>query len=199
MTCGDPRCTEAVRYIISSVQKREETQRQCLCNEHGHQALDAHFRHFDAGDFDSAALIEFEIDLLVNDIEHEVACVYLRSTCGARRFGLVCGVIEASLLLAALTVKNSFRPLTYEAMVLIANSLGAKVNNISINERLPDGNTFKANVNLVIGRSSANVDMRPTDALGVALRSGAPIFVAGSLLAGWKNNEVGHEPHGSAF
>ena len=72
------------------------------------------------------------------------------------------------------------RPLTHDLMVSVLEMLGVGVTRVEVTE-LRQGTYFAL---LILDRSGVplEVDARPSDALAIAVRVGAPIFVAAEVL-----------------
>ena len=73
------------------------------------------------------------------------------------------------------------RPMTHDLIVDMLDQVETKVERISVNE-LRD-NTFFATITLHVGDRDVEIDSRPSDALAIAVRSGAPIFAAEEVIA----------------
>ncbi len=88
---------------------------------------------------------------------------------------------EASGIMMVLNNLEFERPLTYELLVNILNDLNAKVERVEISD-LKEG-TYYATIYLrdVLGNEH-KIDARPSDAINLALRTGAPIFVADHVM-----------------
>jgi bifunctional DNase/RNase len=73
------------------------------------------------------------------------------------------------------------RPMTHDLLKNSIEQLGARIERIVITD-LREA-TFFATLHLVVGEGRAiEVDSRPSDAMALALRCGAPIFVEESVL-----------------
>lgn len=72
------------------------------------------------------------------------------------------------------------RPLTHDLIGILLRQLGAKVTKIKITE-LKD-NTYYALISVQVNGEVAEFDARPSDALAIAVRNGAPIFADHTLL-----------------
>jgi hypothetical protein len=72
------------------------------------------------------------------------------------------------------------RPLTHELLVNVLAALGAKLTRIDVTD-LREG-TYYAELTLESGGRTLKVDSRPSDAIALALRVGAPIFAEPGLL-----------------
>ena len=89
------------------------------------------------------------------------------------------GYFEGNSIALALEDTWSPRPMTHDLIKNILNDLGARIGRIIITD-LKD-NTFYAAIGLVSGDGEILVDSRPSDAIAVAIRCNAPIFVSRKL------------------
>lgn len=85
------------------------------------------------------------------------------------------GLIEASAIATELEKVQLSRPMTHDLMCHILAELDAHVDKIEIVD-LAD-NTFFAQIYLSHATHSFVIDSRPSDAIAMALRTRAPIFV----------------------
>lgn len=106
----------------------------------------------------------------------------LQETGGDRRLSILIGQEPASAIALELEAIRPPRPVTHDLMKSIIEALGANVVDITITE-LREG-TFYAVVN--IDATPNELDARPSDAIALAIRCGAPIYVYETLL-----NEAG--------
>ncbi|MFA9272723.1 MAG: bifunctional nuclease family protein, partial [Baekduiaceae bacterium] len=88
---------------------------------------------------------------------------------------------EAAAILMKLQGASTPRPMTHDLLVDVLGELEAKCTQVSVTE-LRD-NTFFATITLTTGSVDHNIDARPSDALALAVRAGAPIYVAAEVLA----------------
>lgn len=104
-------------------------------------------------------------------------------------------VIDAMQALAIAAGRNGDRPerpLTHDLILSILEVMGASVVQVDITD-LTDG-TFYAMLSLERGGVRFDVDARPSDALAVAVRAGAPILVAEHVLeSSALDDDTGHE------
>ncbi len=73
------------------------------------------------------------------------------------------------------------RPMTHDLIVDVLGELEVKCTQVAVTE-LRD-NTFFAAITLQVAGRDIEVDSRPSDALALAVRSGAPIFAAEEVIA----------------
>jgi len=93
------------------------------------------------------------------------------------------GIFEANAIALQLENITTPRPMTHDLLRNMIAELNARVLRIVIND-LRDS-TFFAQIRLAIGAGperTLEVDARPSDAIALALRTEAPIFVAQSVL-----------------
>jgi hypothetical protein len=81
--------------------------------------------------------------------------------------------------------------MTHDLIKKILESLDARVQKIVVND-LRD-NTFYAVIHLRLGSADITVDSRPSDAIALALRVGAPIFVDEEVVHKARTVEVAKE------
>lgn len=90
------------------------------------------------------------------------------------------GQQEATSILIAVEGAVVPRPLAHDLMRSLVDALGAEVTRVEVSH-IDDG-TFYAEVTLATGSGERVVDARPSDAVALASRVGAPIFVADAVL-----------------
>jgi uncharacterized protein len=90
------------------------------------------------------------------------------------------GIFEANAIALQLENVTTPRPMTHDLLRNTISELNAQVTRIVIND-LRDS-TFFAQIGLLIGGRTLELDARPSDAIALALRTEAPIFVAQSVL-----------------
>ena len=90
------------------------------------------------------------------------------------------GIFEANAIALQLENISTPRPMTHDLLRNMIGELDAQVTRIVIND-LRDS-TFFAQIRVITGGKTLEVDARPSDAIALALRTEAPIFVAQSVL-----------------
>lgn len=104
----------------------------------------------------------------------------LKEIFGNRRLPIIIGQYEAQAIALELEGIKPPRPLTHDLIKIIIDNLGATVNEVVINE-LRD-NTFFAKIIIDVSSLTNEIDARPSDAIALAVRTNAPIFVAESVM-----------------
>ncbi|MCS7298760.1 MAG: bifunctional nuclease family protein [Spirochaetia bacterium] len=90
------------------------------------------------------------------------------------------GPFEANGILFKLQEMKFPRPLTYDLIRNILDSLGSYVEKVVIND-IRD-NTFYANLYINFQGNIIQIDSRPSDAVAIALRFNAPIYVSQHVM-----------------
>jgi bifunctional DNase/RNase len=101
----------------------------------------------------------------------------LKEVSGARRLPIIIGAFEAQSIALEMEGIKPPRPLTHDLMKNLIDLLGGELVDVYISE-LREG-TFFARLNL----DTQEIDSRPSDAIALAVRYGAPIFVAEKVMA----------------
>jgi uncharacterized protein len=91
------------------------------------------------------------------------------------------GLLEASSIATALENIKTPRPMTHDLLKSILDKLGVKIVKIEVND-LKD-NTYYALLHLEIEKKRLIIDSRPSDAIAIALRMGASIFVDEGVIS----------------
>jgi len=90
------------------------------------------------------------------------------------------GIFEANAIALQLENVATPRPMTHDLLRNMIAELDGRVTRIVIND-LRDS-TFFAQIRVMTGERMLELDARPSDAIALALRTEAPIFVAQSVL-----------------
>lgn len=90
------------------------------------------------------------------------------------------GPAEADAIAVILHDVHFTRPITHDFLCAVVQKLGATVKSVIIDKVQDD--TFHAKVILVTDKGEIDMDCRPSDAVAVAVRVQAPIFVDNEVL-----------------
>jgi bifunctional DNase/RNase len=101
------------------------------------------------------------------------------------------GLLEATAIASELENVKFSRPMTHDLMKNLMDLLGIKLARIEICD-LKD-NTFFALLYLVFQNKEFSMDARPSDAIALALRSQAPIFVEEEVVQKSKAVDLGNK------
>jgi bifunctional DNase/RNase len=106
--------------------------------------------------------------------------VLLKERDGERFLPIFIGAVEATAIAFALQGIDTQRPMTHDLMRDLLREAGATLDRVEITELL-DG-TFYSSLHFSLGGKTHEVTSRPSDAIALAVRTGAPIFAAPTVL-----------------
>lgn len=106
--------------------------------------------------------------------------VILREKDSNRYLPIWIGPAEADAIAVRLQDVSVARPLTHDLLRNLIEQLGARVAYIVVNDLSND--TFYARIVLEVNGETMEVDSRPSDAIALAVRTEASIFVEDSVL-----------------
>ena len=106
--------------------------------------------------------------------------ILLKEVDGKKRLPIIIGAFEAQAIALEIEGIKPPRPLTHDLLKQLTDSLGGTVLEIVIDE-LRD-NTFYAKIILEVSGFSQELDARPSDAIALAVRTQAPIYVAETVM-----------------
>lgn len=139
-------------------------------------------------------MIEVQLGRIVIHQREESQFIVLVERDGKRHFPIVIGRYEVAEIHRVIAGEESPRPLTHQLAHAIVHGLGAKIVRTEIVNLVK--NTFYAS--LVLRRDAdgaeISIDARPSDAVALALRAQAPIFVAEPVLEQVRTDRDGPDP-----
>ena len=126
-------------------------------------------------------MVEMELFRIRVDDKRRDQLIILKEKNGDRVLPIVIGIYEADAIRLKISRVELPRPLTHDLLYNTIKELESKVEMITIHN-LRQG-TFFAKLVLKTGNGqNKEVDARPSDAIALALRADAPIFVQEDLL-----------------
>jgi len=131
---------------------------------------------------DGIDLIPMRVGGVVIDPNTQVPVVILRGFEEPRLYvPIYIGGLEATAIATVLAGVEMPRPMTHDLLMRVLDTVGCRVTSVCVT-RL-DGGTFYAEVHIADETDAQTVlDARPSDALALALRAGAPITVARAVI-----------------
>lgn len=130
---------------------------------------------------DDSTLVRLEVRALLVDPDTKAPVVVLEESGAANLLPIWIGPFEAFALSRALQGETPPRPLTHELLGQVIRDLGAELHSVAI-VAIQDS-TFIGELRLVRPDGSViKVDSRPSDAITLASRFGAPIFAARTVI-----------------
>lgn len=124
---------------------------------------------------------DFEQEVSIHDQEHRIPLLVLRDKLG-RDLRLPIGSCEAAAIQIALEQRLVQRPLTHDLALRLLDRLSARLDRVVIDE--PPADSTHAVLHVSSAEGALTLDARPGDAVALALRAEAPIFVTEELLLG---------------
>lgn len=149
---------------------------------------------------EAGPLILLRVDKIGLDPEQGQAVLLLKDDDGRRYLPISVGPFEANAIALAVEGVNPPRPLTHDLLKNLVEAFQAKVARILIDD-LKEGEdgegTFYAQITLKTGGGELEIDSRPSDAIALAVRTGAPIYALERVLvaAAVSEDAGGPPPH----
>jgi len=135
-------------------------------------------------------MVEMELSKIIIDEKRPDQIIVLKEKNGPRLMPIVIGYLEANAIKLKVSGVTPPRPLTHDLLFSVIEGLGASVVRVLIDAL--ENNTFYAKLVLQLsGQASEKaIDARPSDAIAMAVRAHAPIFVDEEVI---KRSEVFHQ------
>jgi bifunctional DNase/RNase len=124
--------------------------------------------------------LRVEIKGLMLDPSSNVPIVILRDVQSHLFLPIWIGVFEANAIALRIEGVEPPRPMTHDLLRSVLEGLGGQVEKIVISDLKES--TFFAVIHVRQNGSAVPIDARPSDAIALALRTDAPIFVLRSVL-----------------
>ena len=125
-------------------------------------------------------MVEMKVHGLFLDSETNQSIVVLKEEATGKTLPIWVGLFEANAITMGIEHTWTPRPMTHDLIKNIIEGMNANVRRITVNDLR--ANTFYAIIYLEIDGKVVEIDSRPSDAIAVALRFKAPIFVAEKVL-----------------
>ena len=133
--------------------------------------------------------IEMKVSGLTMDPITNTPIVILKDLEEKKAIPIWIGIFEASAIATEIEKITFSRPMTHDLLNEILRVLKAEVIRIEIHDLR--NNTFFANIQLLSSGDLVVVDARPSDAIALALRASAPIFVDDKVIEKSRNVDFG--------
>ena len=124
--------------------------------------------------------VEMKIKGLMIDPVSNMPIIVLKNSTGESVLPIWVGIFEANAIAMQLESVVSPRPMTHDLLKNVIEGLSAQVRRIVISDLKE--NTFFAQIELLRDGEPMAIDARPSDAMALALRVQAPIFVEQDVL-----------------
>jgi len=117
--------------------------------------------------------------------------IILKEIEGEQTLPIWIGLLEATAIASEIEGVRFSRPMTHDLLKNIMDKTDSKINGVEICD-LRD-NTYYALIQLTSRGKALSIDSRPSDAIAIALRAKAPIFVSDEVLKKSKQIEATRE------
>ena len=124
--------------------------------------------------------IEMTIKGLMVDPITNMPIIILRDSDGQRVLPIWVGVFEANAIALQIENVSTPRPMTHDLLKNVIQDLKADIEKIVVSDLKE--NTFYALIYLTVNGEAMAIDARPSDAIALALRARAPIFVEDRVI-----------------
>jgi len=118
--------------------------------------------------------------------------VILKEKDGERTLPIWIGLLEATAIASELEGIQFSRPMTHDLLKSIMETINVQVSKIEVCDLR--NNTYYALIHINHGGKEISIDARPSDALALSLRVGAPIYVAEEVITKSAQIDVQSEP-----
>jgi uncharacterized protein len=135
--------------------------------------------------------VEMKVRGLALDPLSNLPIIILRDDEEKRSLPIWIGIYEANAIALELEKIETPRPMTHDLIKNILETIEARVTKVVVTDLKE--NTFYAVMHLQVGTTEYTVDSRPSDAIALALRVGAPIYVDEEVVHKAKSLEVGKD------
>jgi bifunctional DNase/RNase len=135
--------------------------------------------------------IEMAIKGYLPDPITNMPVIILREIHGQRVLPIWVGVFEANAIQLQMEGVQTPRPMTHDLLKTVIDELGGHLERVVVCD-LRD-NTFYATLHVLSPSGPRMVDARPSDAIALALRSGARIFVEEAVIQSARTVETSRE------
>jgi len=141
---------------------------------------------------EKAMTIEMKIKGLMIDPITNMPIVILKDAKGKKILPIWVGLFEANSIALEIEKVSTPRPMTHDLLKEIITRVDGKVEKIVVTE-LKD-NTYYALIHVQFKNETLTIDSRPSDAIALALRTQAPIFVSQDVIEKAKTADFVKDP-----
>jgi len=129
-------------------------------------------------------MIEVDIAAVRLESELRTPIVILREKAGnpKRLLPIWVGIFEAFAIITEMEKRTVSRPMTHDLLKSVIDNVEAEVVSVLVSDLKDD--TFYAEITLRLSSGDVvKIDSRPSDAMALALRSKAPVYVSEDVMA----------------
>jgi len=136
----------------------------------------------------TSVTVRMGVKALIVDPIANMPVVILRDESEQNLLPIWVGVFEANAIALQMEGVTTPRPMTHDLLKSVIENAQGTVLRVVINAL--EENTFYAQIHLRVANRDVLVDSRPSDAIALALRMNAPVFVEEDVLEKSRNNDT---------
>jgi uncharacterized protein len=125
--------------------------------------------------------IQMSVNTVLFDSRNNSYIIVLKDESGKKILPIWIGAAEGNSIAMAMSNTKAARPLTHDLIVGIFDRLEIEVARVVISDLID--NTFYASLYLLQNGKEFHIDSRPSDAVAVAVRLNAPVFVEEDVIS----------------
>ena len=132
-------------------------------------------------------MVRVDIETIVMAAGPVPSLIVLRERCGKsdstaplRSLSIQTGSFEAAAISRGIDSGRAERPITHDLLLDTVDALGAKLERIEIVRAEPP--VFYSTIVVLVDGDERKIDARPSDAIALAVRSNAPMFVEDDIM-----------------
>ncbi len=136
-------------------------------------------------------LYEMKVKGLALDPLTNVPIVILKGVDKQNSLPIWIGIFEANAIMSELEDITPARPMTHDLIKNMLKELKAEIVKIIVTDLID--NTFYANIEIMFNGARLRIDSRPSDAIAIALRVNAPIYVTEEVITKAKKVDMSQD------
>jgi bifunctional DNase/RNase len=125
-------------------------------------------------------LNEMQVKGIALDPLTNVPIVILKGINSTKSLPIWIGIFEANAIISQIEDITPARPMTHDLIKNIIEGVDSRVVSVIVTDLVD--NTFYANIELLVNGNKVRIDSRPSDAIALALRVKAPIYVDDEVI-----------------
>ena len=125
-------------------------------------------------------MIEMKVMGIALDTRSGSPIVVLHDIDNKKALPIWIGSAEASAIIRKIEKLSVSRPMTHDLVVDVVKKTNYKIDRVEIND--VEDETYFATIFLTNGEEELEIDSRPSDAIAVAMRADAPIYITETVL-----------------
>lgn len=137
--------------------------------------------------------VRMDVKALIVDPIANVPVIILRDAEEKNFLPIWVGVFEANAIALQMEGVTTPRPMTHDLLRNVIRQVEADVVRVVINSL--EENTFYAQIHIRVANREFTIDSRPSDAIALALRAQAPLFVEEAVLEKSRSGDESAEAH----